>query len=281
MASTTPKRLPWQPKALPGADDPLTFEWELYHLAEDFSQANNIVKQNPDKLRELQDLFWAEAARYNVLPLDATFTERVDPSIRPSLTRGRSVFTYYPGTFRIPEGSAPDLKNKSYTVTATVEIPQAGANGVLATQGGRFGGWGLLVIDSKPLFVHALSNQPEHKYKVASDKKLSPGKHTIEFEFKYDGGGIGKGGRGTLSVDGERVARAQIDRTVCCRFSLDETFDVGIDLGSPVIEDYATKMPFEFDGTVEKVVIELDESKLTASHKRSLHERTGRMEPAH
>jgi arylsulfatase len=281
MASTTPKRLPWQPKALPGADDPLTFEWELYHLAEDFSQANNVVKQNPDKLRELQDLFWAEAARYNVLPLDATFTERVDPSIRPSLTRGRSVFTYYPGTFRIPEGSAPDLKNKSYTVTATVEIPQAGANGVLATQGGRFGGWGLLVIDSKPLFVHALSNQPEHKYKVASDKKLSPGKHTIEFEFKYDGGGIGKGGRGTLSVDGERVARAQIDRTVCCRFSLDETFDVGIDLGSPVIEDYATKMPFEFDGTVEKVVIELDESKLTASHKRSLHERTGRMEPAH
>jgi arylsulfatase len=281
MASTTPKRLPWQPKALPGADDPLTFEWELYHLAEDFSQANNIVKQNPDKLRELQDLFWAEAARYNVLPLDATFTERVDPSIRPSLTRGRSVFTYYPGTFRIPEGSAPDLKNKSYTVTATVEIPQAGANGVLATQGGRFGGWGLLVIDSKPLFVHALSNQPEHKYKVASDKKLSPGKHTIEFEFKYDGGGIGKGGRGTLSVDGERVARAQIDRTVCCRFSLDETFDVGIDLGSPVIEDYATKMPFEFDGTLEKVVIELDESKLTASHKRSLHERTGRMEPAH
>jgi arylsulfatase len=191
------------------------------------------------------------------------------------------VFTYYPGTFRIPEGTAPDLKNKSYTVTAEVEIPQGGANGVLATQGGRFGGWGLLVIDSKPLFVHALSNQPQHKYKVASDQKLSPGKHTIEFDFKYDGGGIGKGGRGTLSVDGKRVARAQIDRTVCCRFSLDETFDVGIDIGSPVIEDYATKMPFEFDGTLEKVVIQLSESKLKASHEKALKEAKARLEPGH
>jgi len=257
MASTTPKRLPWQPNALPGADDPMSFDWELYHLAEDYSQADDIAEQNPDKLRELQDLFWAEAARYNVLPLDATFTERVDPGIRPSLTRGRSVFTYYPGMVRIPEGSTPDVKNKSYTVTADVEIPKNGANGVLATQGGRFGGWGLLVMDSRPLFVHALSNQPQHKYKVASNQKLKPGKHTIRFDFKYDGGGIGKGGTGILSVDGKQVARSQIERTVCCRFSLDETFDVGADTGSPVIEDYATRMPFQFDGILENVVIEL------------------------
>jgi arylsulfatase A-like enzyme len=257
MASTTPKRLPWQPNALPGADDPMSFDWELYHLAEDYSQADDIAEQNPDKLRELQDLFWAEAARYNVLPLDATFTERVDPGIRPSLTRGRSVFTYYPGMVRIPEGSTPDVKNKSYTVTANVEIPKNGANGVLVTQGGRFGGWGLLVMDSRPLFVHALSNQPRHKYKVASNQKLKPGKHTIRFDFKYDGGGIGKGGTGTLSVDGKQVARSQIERTVCCRFSLDETFDVGADTGSPVIEDYATRMPFQFDGILENVVIEL------------------------
>jgi arylsulfatase len=270
MASTTPKRLPWQPKALPGADDPLTFEWELYHLAEDYSQADDIAEQNPDKLRELQDLFWAEAARYNVLPLDATFTERVDPSIRPSLTRGRSVFTYYPGMLRIPEGSTPDVKNKSYTVTADVEIPKNGANGVLATQGGRFGGWGLLVMDSKPLFVHALSNQPPHKYKVASNQKLSPGKHTIRFEFKYDGGGIGKGGTGTLSVDGKQVAQSHIERTVCCRFSLDETFDVGADTGSPVIEDYATRMPFQFTGTLNKLTIELAPANLKAEHLREL-----------
>jgi arylsulfatase len=270
MASTTPKRLPWQPKALPGADDPMSFDWELYHLAEDYSQADDIAEQNPDKLRELQDLFWAEAARYNVLPLDATFTERVDPSIRPSLTRGRSVFTYYPGMLRIPEGSTPDVKNKSYTVTADVEIPKNGANGVLATQGGRFGGWGLLVMDSKPLFVHALSNQPPHKYKVASNQKLSPGKHTIRFEFKYDGGGIGKGGTGTLSVDGKQVAQSHIERTVCCRFSLDETFDVGADTGSPVIEDYATRMPFQFTGTLNKLTIELAPANLKAEHLREL-----------
>jgi arylsulfatase A-like enzyme len=248
MASTTPKLLPWQPKAKPGADDPLTFDWELYQVAEDFSQANDLAKQNPDKLRELQDLFWAESARYNVLPLDATFAERADPAIRPSLTRGRSVFTYYDGMIRIPEGSTPDMKNKSYSVTAEVNIPEGGADGVLATQGGRFGGWGLLVLDGKPLFVHALSNQPQQKYKVASTETLTPGKHTIKFDFKYDGGGIGKGGTGTLFVDAKQVAQAHIDRTVCCRFSLDETFDVGKDTASPVIEDYADKMPFKFGG---------------------------------
>jgi arylsulfatase A-like enzyme len=259
IASTTPKRLPWQPTAKPGSDDPLTFEWELYHVADDFTQATDLAKQNPDKLRELQDLFWGEAARYNVLPLDATFAERVDPAIRPSLTRDRNVFTYYDGMTRIPEGSTPDVKNRSYTVTADVKVPQGGAaEGVLATQGGRFGGWGLLVLDGKPLFVHGLSNQPQHKYKVASNEKLTPGDHTIRFEFKYDGGGIGKGGSGTLFVDDKQVATAHLDRTICCRFSLDETFDVGADTGSPVIEDYADKMPFKFTGKLEKVTIELE-----------------------
>jgi arylsulfatase len=280
MASTTPKRLPWQPKAVPGADDPLTFDWELYHVAEDFSQANDLAKQNPDKLRELQELFWAEAARYNVLPLDATFAERADPAIRPSLTRGRSIFTYYAGMIRIPEGSAPDLKNRSYTITAEVNIPQGGASGVLATQGGRFGGWGLLVLDEKPVFVHALSNQPQHKYRVASNQKLTPGDHTIRLEFKYDGGGIGKGGTGTLSVDGKQVAQAHIDRTICCRFSLDETFDVGQDRGSPVIEDYADKMPFKFTGDLKKVVIELGPTGLRAGDAEELRKRIQAFEAA-
>lgn len=270
IASTTPKRLPWQPKAVPGSDDPLSFTWELYHVAEDFTQATDVAKQNPDKLRELQDLFWGEAARYNVLPLDATFAERADPAIRPSLTRGRSVFTYYAGMLRIPEGSTPDTKNKSYTVTAEVEIPQGGASGVLATQGGRFGGWGLLLLDDKPMFVHALSNQPQHKYKIASDQKLTPGKHTIRFEFKYDGGGIGKGGAGSLLVDGKQAAQGHIERTICCRFSLDETFDVGADTGTPVIEDYADKMPFRFTGNLKKLVIELSPSELKAEEEKEL-----------
>jgi hypothetical protein len=158
---------------------------------------------------------------------------------------------------RIPEGSTPDLKNKSYVISADVDIPRGGANGVLATQGGRFGGWGLLVLDGKPVFVHALSNQKQHKYRVSSPQALAPGKHTIRFEFAYDGGGIGKGGMGTLLIDGKRVAQGRIEQTVRARFSLDETFDVGADTGTPVIEDYANKMPFKFAGKLEKLTIDL------------------------
>jgi arylsulfatase len=139
IASTSPMRLPWA-KVQPGAAgaDPDDFQWELYHVAEDFSQANNVVARNPEKLKELQAVFDVEAKKYHVYPLDATFAERADVSIRPSLTRGRDTFTYYPGTIRVPEGSAPDTKNRSFTVTAEVEISAAGADGVLITQGGRF-----------------------------------------------------------------------------------------------------------------------------------------------
>jgi arylsulfatase len=255
MASTTPLRLPWiTTGAEPNPDD---FKWELYHVAEDYSQANDLAAKNPDKLKELQTVFDAEAKKYNVYPLDSTFAERVDPAIRPSLTRGRTVFTYYPGMVRIPEGTAPDVKNRSYSVTAEVEIPAIGGEGVLATQGGRFGGWGLLVLDGKPVFVHALSNQARHKYRIASDRKLAPGNHTIRFDFAYDGGGIGRGGSGILSVDGQTVAEGKIERTVGRRFSLDETFDVGEDTGTPVVDDYTDKMPFRFTGKLDKLTIEL------------------------
>jgi arylsulfatase len=255
MASTTPLRPPW---LTTGAEpDPDGFQWELYHVAEDFSQATNLAATHPDKLKELQATFDAEAKKYNVYPLQSTFAERADPAIRPSLTRGRTVFTYYPGMTRIPEGTTPDVKNKSYRITAEVDIPKGGAEGVLATQGGRFGGWGLLVLDGRPVFVHALSNQPQHKYRVVSNQRLSPGEHTITFDFAYDGGGVGRGGNGTLSVDGQRVAQSKIERTVGRRFSLDETFDVGEDTGTPVIEDYAAKMPFKFTGKLNKLTIEL------------------------
>jgi arylsulfatase len=254
MASTTPARMPWV--VVGGSPNPDDFKWELYHVAEDFSQANDLAAKHPEKLKELQDLFDREAKKYNVFPVDASAGERVDPAIRPSLTRGRNVFTYYPGMVRIPEGSTPDVKNKSYRVTADVVIPDGGANGVLATQGGRFGGWGLLVLDGKPVFVHAFSNQEKSKYRVAADERLSPGKHTITFDFAYDGGGVGKGGTGTLSVDGKKVAEGKIVRTVGRRFSFDETFDIGEDTGTPVVEDYVDKMPFKFTGRLEKLVIE-------------------------
>src|SRR5262249_12470287 len=275
IASTSPMRLPWA-KAEPGAAgaNPDDFKWELYHVAEDFSQANNLADKNPEKLKELQGIFDQEAKKYHVYPLDATFAERADVSIRPSLTRGRNTFTYYPGTVRVPEGSAPDTKNRSFAITAYVELAHSAANGVVMPQGGRFGGWGLLFRDGKSEFVYAFSNQPQHKYRVASNETLSTGRHTLKFDFDYHGPGYGKGGTGTLSVDGKQVAQGKIERTIPVRFSLDETMDVGMDTGTPVVEDYASKMPFAFTGDLKKVVVELGKSGLADGDEKTLKEKT-------
>ncbi len=162
------------------------------------------------------------------------------------------------------------MKNKDFAVTAEVEIPEGGADGVLITQGGRFGGWGLLILDGKPVFVHSFSQQKQHKYRVASADKLASGKHTIKFDFKYDGPGMGKSGNGTLTVDGKPAAKGKIERTVPLRFSLDETMDVGLDTGTPVVEDYVEKMPFKFTGGLKKVVIELGKSGLAAADEQQL-----------
>jgi arylsulfatase len=270
MASTTPLRLPWVTIGYEPSPD--EFKWELYNIDKDFSQANNLADKYPGKLKELQEAFDVEAKKYNVYPLDSSFASRVDPAIRPSLTRGRTEFTYYPGMVRIPEGSAPDFKNKSWTIAAEVTIPDDGASGVLATIGGRFGGWGLLMQDSKPEFVYALSNQPEHKFRIASDKPMAVGNHVVRLNFKYDGGGIGKGATGTLFVDAEPVAAGRVPQTVAARFSLDETFDVGEDTGTPVVEDYADKMPYRFTGTLKKFVVILEPEKLTEEERKRLRE---------
>ena len=147
--------------------------------------------------------FWAEAARYSVLPLDNSRAERMDVTNRPSLTLGRTEFTYYPGMIRIPEGSAPDLKNRSYRITAEVEIPKSGAEGLLFTQGGRFGGLGLYVLEGKPVFHYNTAGVA--RYTMAAKDKLEPGKHLIVVDFKYDGGGFGKGGSATMMIDGENL----------------------------------------------------------------------------
>jgi hypothetical protein len=268
MASTTPLRLPWVTVGSePSPDD---FKWELYNINQDFSQATNLAEKNPDKLKELQEAFDVEAKKYNVYPLDSSFASRADPAIRPSLTRGRTEFTYYAGMIRIPEGSAPNFKNKSWPIAAELTIPDDGATGVLATVGGRFGGWGLLLQDNKPQFVYALSNQPEDKFRIASDQRLTAGNHVVRFGFKYDGGGMGKGATGTLFVDGKEVAQGKIPRTIPIRFSLDETFDVGEDTGTPVVEDYTEKMPFAFTGTLKKFVVVLEPDKLTEEGRRQL-----------
>jgi len=278
IASTTPLRPPW---VVTGAEpDPDDFPWELYNVTKDFNQSKDLAKENPKKLSDLQALFLIEAAKHNVLPLDSSFADRANPALRPGFNTGRTDFIYYPGMIRIPEGNAPDIKNKSFHISADVEIPQGGADGILVTQGGRFGGWGLMMLDGKPMFAYAFSNQDGDKYpdqkksktRIAGGEKLTPGKHTISFDFAYDGGGIGKGGRGTLAVDGNKVAEGRFEKTIPFRFSLDESFDVGQDTGSPVIDEYEAKMPFKFSGTLKKVGVKLGDDQLSPQRRGELEQ---------
>ncbi len=169
---------------------------------------------------------------------------------------------------RIPEGSAPGIKNKSFKIAAEVEIPDGGAEGVLVTQGGRFNGWGLYLLAGKPVFHYNLVGV--YRYTVAGPDKLAPGNHTIVVDFKYDGGGLGKGGTATLIVDGKAVAEGKIERTIPFRISADETLDIGEDTGTPVSEDY--HVPFKFTGTLKKVIIDLGEAKLTAEDQKAMEE---------
>jgi len=280
MASTTPLRPPW---VVTGAEpDPDDFPWELYNVSQDFNQSRNLAQQNPKKLAEMKELFLIEASKYNVLPIDSSFADRANPALRPGFNTGRTAFTYYPGMIRIPEANAPDIKNKSYHIAADVEIPDRGADGIIVTQGGRFGGWGLLVLDGKPMFAYAYTNQDADLYpdqkkgktRITGGEKLNPGRHTVSFDFAYDGGGIGKGGRGILAVDGKKVAEGRIENTCPFRFSLDESFDVGEDTGSPVIDEYDSKMPFKFNGTLRKVEIKLGADQLSPQKRGELERGT-------
>lgn len=259
VASTTPYRMPYNniggDTKYPSRD----FKWELYDVANDFSEADNLAEKNPEKLKELQDLFYSEAKKNNVLPLDGSFAARADPAIRPGLTKGRTHFEYYEGAFRIPEGSAPNFKNQSWTIIADVNtVPNT--KGVLATMGGYFGGFALLIKDGKPMFMYRGTNQPQWLVVIQSPQKLSSGSHTITVDFVYDGGGGGKGANMILSVDGKQVGQKRIERTIGVRFSLDETFDVGEDTGTPV-EFNVYDVPYKFTGQLNKLSVDLKGSK--------------------
>ncbi len=259
VACTTPYRMPYNniggDTKFPSRD----FQWELYDIDHDYSEADNLADKNPDKLKELQGLFYEEAKKNNVLPLDASFAERADPAIRPSLTSGRKHFEYYEGAFRIPEGSAPNFKNQSWTMTADVEAVN-NTQGVLATMGGYFGGFALLVKDGKPMFMYRGTNQPQWLVTIQSPQKLSVGHHVIMLDFVYDGGGLGKGANMILTVDGKQVAQKRIERTIGLRFSLDETYDVGEDTGTPVEFD-VYDVPFKFNGHLNELTVDLKGSK--------------------
>jgi len=233
--------------------------WELYDTRTDFSLANDLAAKNPEKLKELQALFLKEAVKYSVLPIDDRTLERLNAALvgRPDLMAGRTSLTVYQGMLGMSENVFINVKNRSHTITAEVDIPKTGAKGVLLAQAGRFGGWSLYLKDGKPTYTYNWLGL--QRYTVAAKEALPAGKATIRFEFAYDGGGVGKGGTGTLFVNGKKVATGRIDRTQCCSFSADEGADVGADEGTPVTEAY--KVPFKFTGKIGKVTIELKDVK--------------------
>ncbi|MEX0676980.1 MAG: sulfatase-like hydrolase/transferase [Pirellulales bacterium] len=275
IASTTPLRAPWD---LTGAvtNDPANgFKWELYDLAKDWTQNNDLASSNPAKLKELQELLWVEAAKFQVLPLDASVAARL-LAPRPNLTAGRTMFTFSGGLTGIPHGDAPSLLDTSYTITAQVEIPPGGAEGVLLTEGGRFGGFGFYVLKGKPVFLWNLLDLERIRWQ--GSQSLSPGKHELAFDFKYEGQGlaagplgIGKGGTGVLKVDGKEVARKKMARTIPLILQWDETFDVGADTGTPV-DDNDYHVPFKFSGKLAKLTVKLEPPKLSPQDEKLLKE---------
>ena len=253
IAATVPPQPPWLLATVKMPDIMTGYKWELYNITDDFSENNDLAAKNPDKLKELQALFMDEARKYQVLPLDNSFLARVAVP-RPSAIAGRTEFTYSAEISGVPEGNAPDFIGKSYSVTADVEIPPNGAEGMLNTLGGRFGGWGLYLLKGKPVFTYNLLGL--ERFRWEGSQALTPGKHTIVFDFKYDGPGMAKGGTGVLSVDGKEVDKKTIPHTVPGRFTIDETFDVGVDTRTGV-DDNDYQPPFRFTGKLDKLTVKL------------------------
>jgi arylsulfatase len=223
----------------------------------DFSLANDLAAANPARLKELQSLFMKEAEKYQVLPIDDRKFERANPTLagRPDLMAGRTSLTLAEGMVGMQENAFLDVKNKSVRITAGVEVPAGGANGTLIAQGGRFGGWSLYVKGGKPAYDYNFLGLA--RTTIASSQALPPGKATVQLDFAYDGGGMGKGGTGTLSVNGKQVAQGRIERTQPLIFSADETADVGIDLGTPVVESVGSEHASRFTGRIPKLTVEL------------------------
>jgi arylsulfatase A-like enzyme len=262
VAATTPATLPWELSTKTPPDVITGYNWELYNVQDDSTQFNDLATKMPEKLKELQDLFYAEAKKYNVLPLDNSTLARWNTP-RPSLTAGRTVFTYSGELSGVPASAAPSILGKSYTITAELTIPEGGAEGMIVTEGGRFGGYGLFL--SKGDFgvgrgkVVFLYNLLDLKRTTWEGPELSAGKHTIVFDFKSDGPGLGKGGTGVLSVDGKEVARNSLEHTTPITFPEDETFDVGQDTRTGVaLVEYRYDPPFKFTGKIDKLTFKLE-----------------------
>ena len=269
IASTKVMRLPWAAPDAPINLNPAGYPWELYDLTKDWTQYDDVAAKYPTKLKQMQDLFWAEAKKYQVLPLDSSFVTRVITP-RPSITAGRNVFTWTLPLTGTPNGDAPSILNTSYNFKVDVDVPQGGAEGMLITQGGRFGGYGFYVVKNKPVFLWNLVDLQRVRWEGPD---LTPGKHLLEFDFKYDGlgagtlmfnnfSGLGRGGLGVLKVDGKEVASQKMDRTLPFILQWDENLDIGSDTLTGV-NDADYQPPFAFTGKLNKVTLTIDEPKLS------------------
>jgi arylsulfatase len=281
MLSAVPTRPPWDIGWGKINLDPAgSYKFELYDVSHDWSQDEDVAARNPLKVREMTDQMFGEFAKYQVLPLDASAVTRL-AAPRPSLAAGRKMFTYsgQPVT-GIPNAAAPNLLATSYTITADIDVPQGGAEGVVVTDGGRFGGYGLYLLKGKPVFTWNLIGLKQVRWE--GPDVLAPGKHTLEYDFRYDGlgfatlafaspSGLGRPGTGTFKVDGKEVSTQTLEHTIPILLPIDETFDIGSDTGTP-INDRDYQVPFKFTGNIDKLTIALDPPVLTDADKQKLME---------
>lgn len=279
MLSTKVKRAPWEAFG-PANPDPLNnVTWELFNLKDDYSQVTDIAAQHPEKVEELKKVFLAEARKYNVLPLDASVASRI-VAPRPNITAGRSEFVYTVPMVGLPQGDSPLLLNTSYTVTAEIEVPEGGAEGMILTSGGRFGGYGFYLLKGKPVWLWNMVDLERLKWE--GPDALSPGKHVVVFDFKYDGlgpetlafndfEGVGRSGTGTLSVDGKVVATQVMKQTLPMILQWDESFDVGSDTLTGV-NDADYQPPFQLTAKLDRVTIKLDRPVLSEADRKRLQD---------
>ncbi|MGA8000634.1 MAG: arylsulfatase, partial [Pseudolabrys sp.] len=270
LLSTKVNRAPWQAFG-PANPDPLNNqEFQLYDLTKDFSQVDDIAAKNPGKVTEMRRMFVEEAKKYQVLPLDASVAARI-VAPRPNITAGRTEFVYTRPMVGLPQGDSPFLLNSSYTITADIDVPQGGAEGMMLTSGGRFAGYGFYLLKGKPVYLWNLVDLERIKWE--GPDALTPGRHTVEFDFKYEGigagtlafnsfSGVGRAGTGTLKVDGNVVATRSMEKTLPMILQWDESFDIGSDTLTGVNdEDY--KPPFTFTGKLNKLTIKVDRPQLS------------------
>jgi arylsulfatase len=268
-ANTIPPIPPWElkPSPIPIAD----YKWELYNLKEDYSQFNDLSAKMPEKLKEMQALFAQEARKFGVFPLDnQAFARALAP--RPSTIAGKTVFTYTGVNTGIPTDNAPNILNRSFTITVEVNVPEAGGDGMIVTEGGRWAGYGLYMLKGRPVFTYNLLELLIARWANDGDPPLAAGKHTIVFDFKYDGPGIAKSGTGVLKVDGREIRTLHIPKTIPFLIPPDETFDIGDDTRTGV-NDLDYQVPFPFNGTIEKLTFNLGPTQLTMEDQKKLQER--------